>query len=485
MQSKSNDSNSGGYYQRDLPKSLIAFSSMEGREIFKECLNENNLHAFFPLIEQFHTQSEPAYCGLGTLVMVLNSLKIDPNRLWKYPWRWFSEELLDCCVPLDIVKKEGLTLEQFQCLARCNNAICELHRPQQSSLEEFRNAIKNSIKSNNPEIIFSDNSTNNNTTNTTNNNNQIEQQQQQPPSFVVVSYDRQSLEQTGSGHFSPIAAYNEKKDMVLVLDVARFKYPPYWTTVEMLWKSLFPIDSSTGLSRGYFVLKKNNRLQSELSICCRVVMKEEWTLTISNLLNTTLEITKDFNENKNLNENLDNLELFISCFVKKLKDKVFTIIELFSSDNDQHLKIVKELEEEVKKHFLFKQMKEQFNLEDVNAALLTILLLSLPFYFFDNDPQIIEGLKELQKGVIVNKRDSNNYGYGSGNSGNSGSSCSCKKSSSSSSLLSGKEKLCGIEGKLQQETILSSHISHLYSQFSALSDMMNKTNKANHNNNCN
>ena len=29
---------------------------------------------FFRLIEQFHTQGEPAYCGLGTVAMVLNAL---------------------------------------------------------------------------------------------------------------------------------------------------------------------------------------------------------------------------------------------------------------------------------------------------------------------------------------------------------------------------------------------------------------------------
>ena len=29
----------------------------------------------------------------------------------------------------------------------------------------------------------------------------------------------------GDGHFSPLGGYNEDKDMVLILDTARFKYP--------------------------------------------------------------------------------------------------------------------------------------------------------------------------------------------------------------------------------------------------------------------
>jgi len=34
--------------------------------------------------------------------MALNALSIDPGRVWKGPWRWFSEEMLDCCTPLEV-----------------------------------------------------------------------------------------------------------------------------------------------------------------------------------------------------------------------------------------------------------------------------------------------------------------------------------------------------------------------------------------------
>lgn len=42
-------------------------------------------------------------------------------------------------------------------------------------------------------------------------------------SYLVVSYSRKELLQTGDGHFSPIGAYDVASDMVLVLDTARFK----------------------------------------------------------------------------------------------------------------------------------------------------------------------------------------------------------------------------------------------------------------------
>ena len=62
-------------------------------------------NSFFKLIEQFRTQDEPAFCGLASVAMVLNSLAIDPRRPWKGPWRWFHEEMLDCCHPLERVRR--------------------------------------------------------------------------------------------------------------------------------------------------------------------------------------------------------------------------------------------------------------------------------------------------------------------------------------------------------------------------------------------
>jgi len=42
-------------------------------------------------------------------------------------------------------------------------------------------------------------------------------------SVVFFSYLRSALGQTGTGHFSPIGGYNEEHDLVLIMDVARFK----------------------------------------------------------------------------------------------------------------------------------------------------------------------------------------------------------------------------------------------------------------------
>src|SRR5690606_30953135 len=74
-------------YRRPLPGDAIAFASPEGQRLFGEALAAGGLGGYFALAEQYQTQSDPAFCGLGSLVVALNALAIDPGRLWKGPWR--------------------------------------------------------------------------------------------------------------------------------------------------------------------------------------------------------------------------------------------------------------------------------------------------------------------------------------------------------------------------------------------------------------
>jgi hypothetical protein len=75
--------------------------------------------------------------------------------------------------------------------------------------------------------------------------------------FVVAAYAREALGQTGVGHYSPIGGYHKEQDMVLLLDVARFKYPPHWVSVKDLHKAMMRIDDATGLPRGYVTINKS------------------------------------------------------------------------------------------------------------------------------------------------------------------------------------------------------------------------------------
>src|SRR4051812_28016333 len=208
------------FYRRPLPSPLVPFSSVEGRLIFGEALAAGTMEGYFPLAEQFHTQAEPAFCGLGTLVMVLNALAIDPGRSWKGPWRWYGEELLDCCRPLDVVKREGVTMTQLRCLARCNGANVELFAADRITPSELRD-----------HVIAASRSTDG-------------------PHLIAAS-SRPLLGQTAEGHSPPVGGSHRARALVLLPDVARFKSPPHWAPLDLLWEAMQPADPVTGRPRGY------------------------------------------------------------------------------------------------------------------------------------------------------------------------------------------------------------------------------------------
>ncbi|GMP90611.1 hypothetical protein CsSME_00041656 [Camellia sinensis var. sinensis] len=209
-----------GLYRRVLPSPpAIDFASSEGKQLFLEAIQSGTMEGFFKLISYFQTQSEPAYCGLASLSMVMNALAIDPGRKWKGPWRWFDESMLDCCEPLEKVKATGISFGKLVCLAHCSGARVEAFRTNQSTIDDFRKYVMACSSSDD--------------------------------CHVISSYHRGSFQQTGAGHFSPIGGYHAGKDMALILDVARFKYPPHWVPLTLLWEAMDTLDGASGRRRGY------------------------------------------------------------------------------------------------------------------------------------------------------------------------------------------------------------------------------------------
>lgn len=122
---------------------------------------------------------------------------------------------------------------QLVCLAKCNGLNIQLETPETSSLEDLRETIKFCSSEDRGKV-------------------------------VVASYDRRGLKQTGSGHFSPVGGYHEASDMALIMDTARFKLPPHWVPLEMLWEAMKRIDPETGKPRGFVVLEKAHNLSHRL-----------------------------------------------------------------------------------------------------------------------------------------------------------------------------------------------------------------------------
>jgi len=165
--------------------------------------------------------------------------------------------MLDCCTPLDVVKKCGITFTEFACLARCNGASVTAVRGDDSTLEGFRNAVKEATS--------------------------------QESLHLVASYSRQVLGQTGQGHYSPIGGYHQGKDLALVMDVARFKYAPHWVPVETLWRSMREVDEDTKKPRGYYLLTRSK--DHRPPAVCRITSRTMWAAVASHLSSSDIRVS--------------------------------------------------------------------------------------------------------------------------------------------------------------------------------------------------
>ncbi|KAL3943520.1 MAG: hypothetical protein SGBAC_002415 [Bacillariaceae sp.] len=153
----------------------------------------------------------------------------------------------------------------FACLARCQGLTVELTHAdgEGDGLSKFRQAVQEACVETSPSSFSSEKTLHSNqqeesSTNTPSSEEKLEK-------VLAVSYSRKVLSQTGSGHFSPIAAYDPASDQILILDTARFKYGAHWTKLELLYDAMKPVDKDTGKSRGYALLSfADNKIG-----CCR------------------------------------------------------------------------------------------------------------------------------------------------------------------------------------------------------------------------
>mmetsp|Transcript_10409 Transcript_10409/g.28771 ORF Transcript_10409/g.28771 Transcript_10409/m.28771 type:complete len:477 (-) Transcript_10409:1217-2647(-) len=267
-----NDENAKNNPQQHSRRPLVvALDSPRGRKRLLRSLAANAAVPYLALQNHFTNQSDPAYCGITTLLVVLNAFSVDPLRRWKGGWRYFGNEdvLLDqCCLDPERVKRIGINLTQFAQFASCQGLNVTLKRPQVEeenvdattasdasySLQDFRADILNVLTESPPKASASMDDDDDDTT------------PQNLSSLLVASYSRSHIGQTGDGHFSPLAAYDAATDSVLILDVARFKYPPYWIDVAQLYHAMTPLDARTQQSRGWFVLEPPTHAYYEGSV---------------------------------------------------------------------------------------------------------------------------------------------------------------------------------------------------------------------------
>lgn len=209
------------YAVEPLPSSLINFESSEGLAYLKENLNTNALK----LLSHFTTQKTPTYCGVASIVMVLNASGKDaPIDAYHAPYHYYTQDnvfnnQIKKIITPEKIQQKGITLAKLSQIIQSYGLKTTTFYANELTLEEFRQIVKSAISN---------------------------------QKFIIVNFLRTKLHQIGGGHHSLLAAYDKRTDRFLLLDVARYKYPVYWVKTEDLWKAIYTKDE--GRYRGFIII---------------------------------------------------------------------------------------------------------------------------------------------------------------------------------------------------------------------------------------
>ncbi|MEH6609740.1 MAG: phytochelatin synthase family protein [Halioglobus sp.] len=206
---------------------LIYLTSAPGQKLFMDSEIQGD---YFSLATYLEFEQVLTFCGPASMATVLNSLEVprpSPKRL--YPYKLFTQNLLfneqnQKVKAYAKVEKVGLLLPEVAEFLNNLGVTASFHHADEFSVDWLRNTLIAALADSRQRVI--------------------------------VNYSRRPLGQNGDGHLSPAAAYDEDSDRVLILDVAKYKYPPVWLTVEKLHIAMLAKDSESNRSRGLVLVKQ-------------------------------------------------------------------------------------------------------------------------------------------------------------------------------------------------------------------------------------
>lgn len=207
-----------------LPKGLYALSSSEGQSRF---LQSQHKASYWPLSAQLVTEAYGTYCGIASAVMVLNALKVPPPEDPAHPgfFEWTQRNIFTRSVrkhlPIKQINRVGMSLSQEAQLLAQFPLEAHFYYANSQKLITFRQQAIRAIDD--------------------------------PNSAIIAHYSRRILHQAGIGHFSPLAAYDQATDSFLIMDVARYKYPPTWVPCKQLFRAM----RIHGRYRGYLIITRH------------------------------------------------------------------------------------------------------------------------------------------------------------------------------------------------------------------------------------
>jgi glutathione-S-conjugate glycine hydrolase len=212
-----------------LAPELISLNSEAGERLL---LESHARRPYIPLTINFVTQKTQSYCAIASIAMVLNALGVQAPDTPEYaPYRIYTQDNVlnattERILPQAVLLKRGTTLDQLGALFESHGVEATVKHASDVSVESFRKEAADYLS--------------------------------RPNHYVIVNYLRRQIAQERGGHISPLAAYDSKTDRFLILDVARYKYPPVWVKSADLFAAMNTPDAANeNKSRGFVLVRRS------------------------------------------------------------------------------------------------------------------------------------------------------------------------------------------------------------------------------------
>lgn len=225
------------------PNNLLYLNTLDAFERLTKSTTVNSHYFFYE--SGFEAQMNQMYCAVATSSALLNSLRYHTNfsipmdRVY-YPYPYATQvDILfpDRCVNKNVIlstsEGTGVTVPPYGLSLAQVTKLLDCHLNQQNtSSNEVDDVWKVYQRPADPNLWNVDLM-----------RNEMIDILNNEDSRVAINYHRKELGQVGGGHFSPIGAYDPNTDSFLILDVAKYKYPPVWAPAKYLFDSMATYDS--------------------------------------------------------------------------------------------------------------------------------------------------------------------------------------------------------------------------------------------------
>ncbi len=193
-----------------LPSALVAATDVAG---IRRLQDAEDVADYAPLAKSFQPQRVASYCGVASSVSVLAALGIKSSQ-----WSFFTDEASRVRSRYDVTFG-GMSLPDLNGLLKAHGLHTSMHHADEFDVNDFRDVVEKNLA--------------------------------HEGDYLIVNYQRDALGQGRVGHISPLAAYDQESDSVLIMDTAAHKYPPTWVPVDLLYAAMNTKDSASDKMRGY------------------------------------------------------------------------------------------------------------------------------------------------------------------------------------------------------------------------------------------